>query len=49
MKKFYNACVFPKMGTRTHQLGQKKVNPKKTEKILKERKKRADEWRKWWS
>jgi len=39
-------CIFPKMGTRTHQLGRKK-NPIKYTKIVKERKKRMDEWRKW--
>jgi len=41
-------CIFPKMGTRTHQLGRKK-NPKKYTEIVKERKKRMDEWKEWWS
>ena len=44
-------CIFPKMGTKTHQLkkGEKRVDPKKTKKIEKDRKKRQTEWRKWWS
>ena len=37
-----NKCVFPKMGTKTHQLkkGEKRVDPKKTKKIENDRKKR---------
>ena len=44
-------CIFPKMGTKTHQLkkGEKRVDPKKTKKIENDRKKRQTEWRKWWS
>jgi hypothetical protein len=42
-------CVFPKMGTRTHQLkkGEKRVDPEKTKQIEKDRKKRLQEWNKW--
>tara|TARA_R100000773_G_C4205711_1_gene106694 strand:+ start:830 stop:988 length:159 start_codon:yes stop_codon:yes gene_type:complete len=49
MKGDYAKCVFPKMGTKTHQLKKKgaKVNPEKTKQIAKERKKRLDEWNKW--
>ena len=41
--------VFPKMGTKTHQLkkGEKRVDPEKTKQIKKDRKKRLDEWNKW--
>ena len=42
-------CSFQKMGTKTHQLGLKTVDKKQTKKKLKDRKRRLDEWRKWWS
>jgi len=49
MKWERSKCVFPKMGTKTHQLrkGEKKVDPEKTKQIAKDRKKRLQEWNKW--
>jgi hypothetical protein len=49
MKWEGSKCVFPKMGTRTHQLkkGEKRVDPKKTKQIENDRKKRLQEWNKW--
>lgn len=42
-------CVFPKMGTKRHQLkkGEKRVDPEKTKQIAKDRKKRLQEWNNW--
>ena len=45
----YKKCKFEKMGTKFHQLKIRGKNPKKTEKIAKEKQRRIDEWRKWWS
>ena len=42
-------CQFPKMGTRTHQLKTKTSNPIKIKKIEKDKKRRLNEWRQWWS
>ena len=40
-------CDFPKMGTRI--LPKPGRHPERYKKIEKEKKKRMDEWRKWWS
>jgi len=42
-------CSFERLGKKTEQLRSKKVNPKVSKKIKKDRKRRMDEWRKWWS
>ena len=42
-------CKFSKMGTKTHQFKNRVKNPKKTKQIEKDKKRRMDEWRKWWS
>ena len=41
----YKKCDFVKMGYRKHVA--KKANPKKTNKIIAERKRRESEWKKW--
>lgn len=44
----YKKCVFPKMGTRTLQLGKHKRSSKeKTKQIMKDKAKRLKEWRSW--
>ena len=41
-------CVFPKMGTKTHQLGKHKRSFKEKQKqIEKDKAKRLKEWRSW--
>jgi hypothetical protein len=40
----YKKCDFPKMGHRNHTT---KSNPKKTRELIKQRKKRESEWKKW--
>ena len=45
MKKI--KCDFSKMGTRI--IPRKDVNVKKRNKIEKDKKKRMNEWREWWS
>ena len=41
-------CVFPKMGTKTHQLGKYKRSSKEKQKqIEKDKAKRLKEWRSW--
>lgn len=47
MKWERSKCVFPKMGTKTHQIKGKKTDPEKTKQIAKDRKKRLQEWNKW--
>ena len=44
----YRKCKFQRMGTKTHQLGNTRVNPKETKKKLKDKERRLNEWRKWW-
>ena len=42
-----NKCTFVKMGSAI--IPKKKKNPKRTEKILKDRDKRLKEWKSWWT
>jgi len=41
-------CVFPKMSSAGRRIN-RGSKPKRTKKILEDRKKRAAEWKKWWS
>ena len=42
-------CSFQKMGTKKHQLKGKRKRLKSLEQITKDKKRRLNEWQKWWS